>query len=108
MFGLGVWEIIAIVLVAIVFIRPDDLPAFIRNMGKLYGRLTKMYAEITSAARTMEADITTPLTAAGLEQRQGLKVPESGDSSEGDGSKAPKAGKIGRASDNSGTGNQLE
>jgi sec-independent protein translocase protein TatB len=48
MFGIGFSEIVIIALVVIVFVRPDDLPAFIRKAGKFYGQAKKTYGEIVS------------------------------------------------------------
>jgi len=41
------WEIILILLVAIIFIRPDDLPVLLRKLGGLYKGLTEMHREVT-------------------------------------------------------------
>ena len=35
MFGLGLWEIVAIVVVAVVFVKPDDWPKMLRSFGRL-------------------------------------------------------------------------
>ncbi|HEY9053271.1 MAG TPA: hypothetical protein VIO60_00490 [Rectinemataceae bacterium] len=48
MFGIGFSELAIIALVLVVFIRPDDLPAFFRKMGKIYGQLKRAYGEITA------------------------------------------------------------
>jgi sec-independent protein translocase protein TatB len=48
MFGIGFSEIVIIVLVVIVFVRPADLPAFMRKLGKLYGEAKRAYNEIIS------------------------------------------------------------
>ncbi len=45
--GIGFSELIVIALVLIIFIRPDDLPAFFRKLGKLYAELKKAYDELT-------------------------------------------------------------
>ena len=45
--GIGFSEIILIALVIIVFIRPNDLPKFLRTAGKYYGKAKKLYKEIT-------------------------------------------------------------
>lgn len=42
MFGIGLWEIFGIVLVLLVFLRPADIPAVVRKLGRLYGRLNAM------------------------------------------------------------------
>ena len=71
MFGIGFGEIILVLLIAIIFVRPEDLPKFLRSAGKLYGQLRKMYREvievkdkvikeIDEAATMDEAPKTTP------------------------------------------------
>ena len=46
MFGIGFGEILIVVLIAIVFIRPKDLPKFLRSAGKFYGQVKRMYKEV--------------------------------------------------------------
>ena len=46
MFGIGFSEIILICLAMIIFIRPDDLPKFLRTIGRYYGKAKKLYNEI--------------------------------------------------------------
>ncbi len=41
MFRLGFWEIITLVLAALIFIRPKDLPALFRRVGLFFGRLSR-------------------------------------------------------------------
>ena len=41
MFGIGPGEAILILFVAILFIRPEDLPKIVREIGKLYGELQR-------------------------------------------------------------------
>lgn len=48
MFGIGFSELAIIALVLIVMIRPNDMPAFFRKMGKLYGQIKSAYKEITA------------------------------------------------------------
>ena len=48
MFGIGFSEIVIIALVVIVFVRPADLPAFVRKLGRLYGQAKRAYNEIIS------------------------------------------------------------
>jgi Sec-independent protein translocase protein TatA len=48
MFGIGFSEIIIIFLAVIIFVRPDDLPKFLRTLGRLYGRAKKVYQELTA------------------------------------------------------------
>ena len=46
MFGIGLSEIAVIALVAIIFIKPEDLPAFFRKAGKFYAKIKKAYDEV--------------------------------------------------------------
>jgi Sec-independent protein translocase protein TatA len=46
MFGIGISEIILIGFIIIVFIKPEDLPKFLRSAGRLYGKLKKTYNEL--------------------------------------------------------------
>jgi Sec-independent protein translocase protein TatA len=46
MFGIGLSEIAVIALVAIIFIKPEDLPAFFRKAGKFYAKVKKAYDEV--------------------------------------------------------------
>ena len=48
MFGIGFSELALIVLVVIVLIRPDDLPAFFRKAGRAYAEIKKAYDEIAA------------------------------------------------------------
>ena len=41
MFGLGLWEIVAICLVALVFVRPEELPRVMRKLGRWYMRVSR-------------------------------------------------------------------
>ena len=46
MFGIGFGEILIVLLVTIVFIRPEDLPKFLARTGRLFGQLKRMYNEV--------------------------------------------------------------
>lgn len=48
MFGLGLWEVFAILLVAIVFINPKDLPKIARTLGRWYSRLRNFSRALTT------------------------------------------------------------
>ncbi|GHU64754.1 hypothetical protein FACS189447_02290 [Spirochaetia bacterium] len=48
MFGIGFSEIIVVLLLIIVFVRPDDLPKFLRTLGRLYGKAKRAYNELVS------------------------------------------------------------
>ena len=46
MFGISLPEIILILVVVIIFVRPEDLPKFLRSAGRFYGKAKRMYKEI--------------------------------------------------------------
>ncbi|HET7838230.1 MAG TPA: hypothetical protein VFL04_00625 [Rectinemataceae bacterium] len=48
MMGIGFSELVVILLVVLVFIRPEDLPAFFRKLGRIYAELKKGYDELTA------------------------------------------------------------
>ena len=48
MFGIGFSELAVIAIVLLVMIRPEDLPAFFRKLGRLYAQAKKAYAEVAS------------------------------------------------------------
>ena len=54
MFGLGFLEMCLIVLVVLIFIRPEDLPGFIRKVGQFYGQATEAYQVIWRNLRDSE------------------------------------------------------
>ena len=45
MFGIGISELLLILLAVIILIRPEDLPKFVRTVGKLYGKVKHYYNE---------------------------------------------------------------
>ena len=47
MFGIGLSEFAVIICIVIVFVRPKDLPALFRRIGKLYAQAKRAYKEIT-------------------------------------------------------------
>jgi sec-independent protein translocase protein TatB len=50
MFGLGIVELSAIVLVALILIRPKDLPRLFRTIGRAYRQIT---GEVADAKRIL-------------------------------------------------------
>lgn len=52
MFSLGLSEILIILLVMIVFIKPEELPEFFRKAGRLFGELNRMKNEFKNMANT--------------------------------------------------------
>lgn len=64
MFGLGFIELAAIALVALVLIRPKDLPGVFRKLGSLYRRARGQLAAAKRVLRDLEADLEDPGSAA--------------------------------------------
>lgn len=58
MFGLGFWEIVVILLVAVVFIRPQDLPKVARKMGRYYGKFRELSRTISMKMRDIGDEFT--------------------------------------------------
>ncbi len=62
MFGLGIWELVIIVIVVILFVRPEDMPKFFRKVGKLYGELKRYNDEIMHKFRTIDQQLKKPVS----------------------------------------------
>ena len=84
MFGIGFSEIALIALILIVFIKPEDLPAFFRKLGRLYAQAKNAYKEVTAvkdeflremdiAAAVQDADTTNSEA-----PKTGVETPKSG------------------------------
>ncbi len=43
MFGIGFFEILIIIFIILIFIKPQDLPSFIRRIGKIYSQVRNGY-----------------------------------------------------------------
>ena len=83
MFGLGIWEIFMILLIAIVFINPKDLPKIARTLGRWYGKIRKfndmlqtdmediIEEEIKKPLEDMEKEIKEPIQ----EMEEAIKAP---------------------------------
>ncbi len=48
MFDLSFWEIFVIVVACILFIKPEDIPDILKQMGKLFSKIKKITHEFTS------------------------------------------------------------
>ncbi len=49
MFGIGISEIIIIVVVILIFVKPEDIPVFFRKAGRLFGELKRTYDRLNKA-----------------------------------------------------------
>jgi sec-independent protein translocase protein TatB len=57
MIGIGPWELVVIVIVALIFIRPSDLPAVLRKIGKFFAELRSLRDEVTRSLSEVEREI---------------------------------------------------
>ena len=56
MFGLGFWETMVILLVIIIFVKPSDLPVFMRKAGQLLGKARAGYDTLKEALHRIESE----------------------------------------------------
>lgn len=54
MFRLGFGELLALAVVALVFIRPEDLPALLRRVGRFFGRLSRLRQTFEEEMRAVD------------------------------------------------------
>ena len=54
MFGLSFTELIVILLVALIFVRPKDIPRLFSRLGRLYGQLTRHVGDARAMMRELE------------------------------------------------------
>ncbi len=57
MFGLGFWEIMIVLVVIVIFVRPKDLPRFIRRVGEFYGQVRKFGTMVNDQMQDLEHEI---------------------------------------------------
>lgn len=57
MFKIGIWEIFIIVLMAIVFLRPKDLPTLFRRIGRFYMQIKDLSKVVSAGIRDFENDL---------------------------------------------------
>ncbi len=57
MFGLGISELITIIIVFLVVINPKDLPIIVRKIGKIYGKFIREVNQIKKSYHQFEDDI---------------------------------------------------
>jgi len=54
MFGIGLWEIIAIAVVALIFVKPDDIPDLLHKVGRWYQKIAQFNRDVKAVLRTAE------------------------------------------------------
>lgn len=81
MFGIGFSEFALIALVCVIFIKPDDLPAFFRKLGKLFLQAKKAYKEVTAVKDDFmrEMDIVAALQDAEKDKEKEKAEPKAAD-----------------------------
>ena len=57
MFGLGFIEIVMIAVVALVFIRPKDIPRLLSKLGRMYGQATRQMSEVKKLMADFEYEV---------------------------------------------------
>ena len=55
--GIGVWELLLILTILVIFVPPTKLPEIARQMGKLSRKLKEATRELTKEIESMEDDI---------------------------------------------------
>ena len=73
MFGIGFSELLVIMCIAVLLVRPKDLPKVFRMLGKLFGQVKSMYAEIMATKERLIKDIDEVVAA---EKEEGEKEPD--------------------------------
>ena len=66
-FGLG--EILIILIAIVLFVQPDDLPKFIRNLGRVYGDFQRFLVRMRSMSQETLSEL------AQIEERETPKMP---------------------------------
>ena len=56
MFGLSLWEIMLVVVAAIVLVRPKDWPAVARKVGRIYGEGSRLWRSVTAEVNKLQID----------------------------------------------------
>jgi Sec-independent protein translocase protein TatA len=57
MFGISLPEVVLILIIIIIFVRPEDLPKFLRSAGRLYGKAKRMYKEVIGVTNQVVKEI---------------------------------------------------
>ena len=57
MFGFSFAELILVILIALIFIKPKDLPEIAHFVGKIFYRGKRMYGDLKKSLREMEGEL---------------------------------------------------
>lgn len=57
MLGLSLQEFFVLLVAVVVFVRPEDLPQFVRSLGRLYGKIQRFVHEARSVTRSTIREI---------------------------------------------------
>lgn len=57
MFGFSLAELIVVLLVILIFVKPTDLPEIAHFLGKVFYRVKHFYYEIKSSLKSMESEL---------------------------------------------------
>lgn len=57
MFGLGLTEIVTLIIVIIIFINPKDLPLIVRKIGIIYGKIMRQINGIKKTFSDFEQEV---------------------------------------------------
>ena len=60
MFGIGLVEIAFIFFVVIIFVKPQDLPSFLRKIGRLFGQARRAYGAVVAEVKEFESIVNIP------------------------------------------------
>lgn len=63
MFGIGFWETIAIIIIIIIVIKPEDIPKFVYRAGKFLGEIKRSYDILINILKEPEQQIKKPTDA---------------------------------------------
>ncbi len=57
MFGFSFAELILVILIALIFIKPKDLPEIAHFVGKIFYRAKRMYGDLKKSLKEMEGEL---------------------------------------------------
>ena len=67
--GIGLWEILVVILLAVVLINPKDLPKIARKLGKWYKKFREVQSQVDRELKNVENEIRKPFNESEKELR---------------------------------------